>query len=1308
MANEVVRTIRIRGVSEGVDELTAKLEKLRQAENAGAAAAEAAATATEKASQRRLSASGAVEKIIQRTDEAARATARFSRGVDVLQWGRDSGYFAKSEQAALSYTRALHGLQRELEAVGTKGAAISQVDLHSKLGLRMDAAPSARESAAAFESAFAKAAAQAEAEAALIDKVLAKTNALREARVMANAEFTGGRSAMRAQEAGAAFQADLTSRLVSGSSKSARDSASVFEAEMKRFEEVASMRAQEAGAAFQADLNHRLGVTRDPINTAGIREQMTSRFASEDSWRAQAQAQRMLFEDSKEAMEKQAVARAAQLTQSLLPMTAELNRHQEILADIAHLEKTRVISLQQAVELRSAEEIRTAKSQDSIKGMFIHQSKYGSAVGLARHEMINLSRQVQDVVVSLQAGQSPLTVLVQQGSQIADIFSSSPAGATGAMKALASAISPVHVAIGGLAGSVLGAAAAWVAYDSSQRSAALSLEGIGRGAGLVVSELNAIAVASARIDRLSVSQARATATAIAGTGRVDGSLVGGITRASYGYGMLSGKNEGDAGKDLAAAFADPVRGAEELNRRIGFLNGALQDYIRNAVASGDRTAAQKAMLDAMSPSVQRATEHTNAFAKAWHAVWNAASNAADAIGKAIAGPSIEEQLKRAERQLEQAKKSGGLLFGFGPDGIARLERQRDGLRVQADFERKQADSLKREQQANDLGLTGNTVVRSILEDVQRLESLRNNKSLIERVIGDPEALAKTGRTTEEVGKALSNVNGMLSVFASAAQRATEDGQLQVRSIMALTLAERVAVEAQRAWIEVMRQSGDAATAAAQAEAARNRVIAEANRQARDALRDAQLEARLVGLSPYQRGLQQIRNDRFRDMQQNGGGAGVVGAYGPQLPGGAAGVDTGFRSKVLALIDAVGDAGARMTSGFRTREKQQELYDYYGPGKAARPGSSQHEHGTAMDYVFSSPEARARAMGMAQQFGLRALGSNGGAVHFDMGRGGRAANDNGVDDASRVAAWRTRESTFAAEQQTGPFVQSRLAIEAQTRTLDLYRQVAFSTGAEQAALNEKMRLYAEFARNGVPVTEGMRAQIDEMAASAGRLAGQMQAIDFAKNQFTEWGSAERDGVKGFFSDLVNSARQGEFSLKSVGQAFTSLISKLADKSVNMLIDRLFFGMNGGTGGGGLLGAIFGGGGSRTGSLYADGGYTGRGGKYEPAGIVHRGEYVFDAAATSRIGVHALEAMRRGLPGYADGGYVSAPAAVAPPSIPTANSNSPASITINVTGATGNEEVKRMVAAGMQQAFQMSQADTKRNAVNYFRDAQVRYG
>lgn len=67
-------------------------------------------------------------------------------------------------------------------------------------------------------------------------------------------------------------------------------------------------------------------------------------------------------------------------------------------------------------------------------------------------------------------------------------------------------------------------------------------------------------------------------------------------------------------------------------------------------------------------------------------------------------------------------------------------------------------------------------------------------------------------------------------------------------------------------------------------------------------------------------------------------------------------------------------------------------------------------------------------------------------------------------------------------------------------------------------------------------------------------------------------------------------------------------------------------------------------------YATGGYTGHGGKYDPAGVVHRGEFVMDAKSTRSIGVNNLYNMMNaarggrsapsgGGSGYANGGHVS---------------------------------------------------------------------
>jgi hypothetical protein len=75
--------------------------------------------------------------------------------------------------------------------------------------------------------------------------------------------------------------------------------------------------------------------------------------------------------------------------------------------------------------------------------------------GLSSNGLLNLSRQFQDVFVSLQGGQSPLTVIAQQGSQIYDVFASSKTATVGgALKqigsGIASVLTPARLLVGGV------------------------------------------------------------------------------------------------------------------------------------------------------------------------------------------------------------------------------------------------------------------------------------------------------------------------------------------------------------------------------------------------------------------------------------------------------------------------------------------------------------------------------------------------------------------------------------------------------------------------------------------------------------------------------------------------------------------------------------------------------------------------------------------------------------------------------------------------------------------------------------------
>lgn len=104
----------------------------------------------------------------------------------------------------------------------------------------------------------------------------------------------------------------------------------------------------------------------------------------------------------------------------------------------------------------------------------------------ARYELINLSRQVQDVGVSLASGQSPFTVLVQQGSQIFDVFASSSLGAKGLLQSITALITPTVVLGAGFAVLVAGG----IAAVSMWKNYVTVLDDVSKASGIAFQDLS--------------------------------------------------------------------------------------------------------------------------------------------------------------------------------------------------------------------------------------------------------------------------------------------------------------------------------------------------------------------------------------------------------------------------------------------------------------------------------------------------------------------------------------------------------------------------------------------------------------------------------------------------------------------------------------------------------------------------------------------------------------------------------------------------------------------------------------------------
>ncbi len=166
--------------------------------------------------------------------------------------------------------------------------------------------------------------------------------------------------------------------------------------------------------------------------------------------------------------------------------------------------------------------------------------------------------------------------------------------------------------------------------------------------------------------------------------------------------------------------------------------------------------------------------------------------------------------------------------------------------------------------------------------------------------------------------------------------------------------------------------------------------------------------------------------------------------------------------------------------------------------------------------------------------------------------------------------------------------------------------------------------------------------DQLSGSwtAGVKSGWSQWAESAMDSLSQVKSVSMQTFDGIAQNMAAMLTGSEQNWRSFTRSVLSMLTEI-------LLKQAMAGMFGSaiSAIGGAIGNKFGGGASASagGAIesfaanfhFATGGFTGSGGKYEPAGIVHRGEFVFTKEATSRIGVGNLYRLMRG---YAEGGYV----------------------------------------------------------------------
>jgi len=292
--------------------------------------------------------------------------------------------------------------------------------------------------------------------------------------------------------------------------------------------------------------------------------------------------------------------------------------------------------------------------------------------------------------------------------------------------------------------------------------------------------------------------------------------------------------------------------------------------------------------------------------------------------------------------------------------------------------------------------------------------------------------------------------------------------------------------------------------------------------------------------------------------------------------------------LLRILGAAADAAARLRANM-PGPTAGPAFETVGRGGQPSVGKSQYAPTTAVRPTQRPPEFAVDMDGNGVPDAIddvRTKGASGGKSKG--GGGGKDRFGDGMKD------WRVEVEGLLAEAE---------ALNGLALSYDEY-------GVALDVARKKAELLQEAKEAGKEITPALRAEIDALAASYANASVELERAKQRHDEFRDAVSEAKGTLSSAFTGLITGAQ-------SFGDALGNVIGKLAEMLAMRGFEALWTGGLGGATGGflGMLG-------------FSAGGYTGPGGRNQPAGVVHRGEVVFSQDDVARAGgVAAVEAMRR---------------------------------------------------------------------------------
>lgn len=830
---------------------------------------------------------------------------------------------------------------------------------------------------------------------------------------------------------------------------------------------------------------------------------------------------------------------------------------------------------------KSAESLgsQTEKAEESLKdlgqqaraaekataGLASQTERAGMSAKQTAAALRGVPAQFTDIVTSLQGGQAPLTVLLQQGGQLKDMFGGAGTAARALGGYVAGLITPFTAAAA--AAVALGAAYYKGSEEAEEYRKALILTG--NTAGTNVGALSDLAKQiGATVG--TTGAAAEVLTQLASSAKLGSDSFSSITQAALEMRQATGRAVEDTVAEFVEIGKDPVAAAKKLNEEYGFLSAATYAQIAALKEQGDTVGAARVLTEAYASTIHERTGEITGnlglIERGWNAVWSATKRAVDSVGDIGRPTGLQGQLAAAQSEL-------------------------------ADLEKK----------------SQNSIVGGGFGTKQRREELQSTI----------QALTDQLQTQQNIDKAQANYNQRQR--ESVVSQETLNGQLRTTDSNQKKLADR------------LKEIDELAKKSAAGDGGKVYTDAELN-QLRDAARKqfadkpkAPGTVDLTGFNDQKNALAELvstyqNSYKELDAAQR---AGVISqeAYTAQrstlIRAERDEVTAGYEAEIAALEEAKGRASTSATQRIQLDQKIADARTSM--VKAQKDADSQ------LEVLATNEQGRLAKQAQAVKTYTDALNNQ---VATLRQQGQQAAATLGMGD---------RESSLYQAQNA---IDDRV----NQQKLDLANQ--YGDGSRGMSLDEYNQKLAALNKTQQDLHDTVLANYNDMTAaqgdwSAGASAAWQNYLDNGQNVAGQMKTAFTDLYDGLTDSLVDFAFGADESFGDVAVSFAKMLAKMA---VQAAASSVFSSI---AGAGSFSGLFSGGAAASAGSTAAgytgsafsswlanglsSGGYTGDGGKFEPAGVVHGGEFVLRKEVVSQPGMrNYLEGLNA--KGYADGGYV----------------------------------------------------------------------